>query len=123
MIYLEDTTLGEMVDKGQVLPAQSCMEADGYDITQLAPAGPGGLLGGRCALPGYMNVSTPVIYYNKVHFEKAGLRTRTSRRRRSPEVEEYAKILKDKGVSPKPMAFLANEWFFNTWMAGVARKR
>ena len=31
IIYLEDTTLGEMVDKGQILPAESCMKADGYE--------------------------------------------------------------------------------------------
>ena len=37
VIYLEDNALGEMVDKGQVLPAEGCMKADDYDITQITP--------------------------------------------------------------------------------------
>ena len=121
IIYLEDTMLGEMVDKGQVLPAQSCMEADGYDITQITPAARASYSVDGVLYPGYMNVSTPVIYYNKIHFEKAGLDPNKPPTTLA-EVEEYAKILKDKGVSPKPMAFLANEWFFNTWMAGVGQE-
>jgi ABC-type glycerol-3-phosphate transport system substrate-binding protein len=31
LIYLEDTQLQAMIDGGQVLPAQACMEAAGYD--------------------------------------------------------------------------------------------
>ncbi|MGH2474876.1 MAG: hypothetical protein ACRDIL_06385, partial [Candidatus Limnocylindrales bacterium] len=37
LIYLEDTQLQVMVDSGQVLPAQSCMEAANYDLTDLEP--------------------------------------------------------------------------------------
>jgi len=38
MIYLEDTQLQAMADSGKVLPAQACMEAADYDITELEPA-------------------------------------------------------------------------------------
>jgi ABC-type glycerol-3-phosphate transport system substrate-binding protein len=37
LIYLEDTQLQAMIDGGQVLPAQACMEAAGYDLTDIEP--------------------------------------------------------------------------------------
>ncbi len=120
MIYLEDTMLGEMVDKDQVLPAQSCMEADNYDSTQITPAARASYEVDGALWPGYMNVSTPVIYYNKVHFQKAGLDPN-----KPPttidEVIADAKKIKAAGVAPKPFAFLANDWFFNTWAAGIGQ--
>ncbi len=118
VMYLADTMLGELVDKGQILPAQSCMEADDYDITQLTPAARASYSVDDVLWPGYMNVSTPVVYYNKVHFQKAGLDPNKPPSTLA-EIAEYAQKIKDAGVAPKPMAFLANEWFFNTWAAGV----
>lgn len=119
IIYLEDTSLGEMVDKGQVLPAQSCMEADDYDITQLTPSARASYLVDDVLWPGYMNVSTPVLYYNKVHFQKAGLDPNKPPTTLA-EIKQYAEKLKAAGIA-KPMAFLANEWFFDTWAAGVGQ--
>ena len=119
IIYLEDTSLGEMVDKGQVLPAQSCMEADDYDITQLTPSARASYLVDDVLWPGYMNVSTPVLYYNKVHFQKAGLDPNKAPTTLA-EIKQYAEKLKAAGIA-KPMAFLANEWFFDTWAAGVGQ--
>lgn len=120
MMYLEDTMLGELVDKGQVLPAEACMEADGYDLTQLTPSARAAYSVDGVLWPGYMNVSTPIIYYNKVHFQKAGLDPNQPPTTLA-EIEEYAQKIKDAGVAPKPMAFLANEWFFDTWAAGIGQ--
>jgi len=86
IMYLEDTMLGELVDKGQILPAEACMEADGFDPTSITPAARAAYSVDDVLYPGYMNVSTPILYYNKVHFKKAGLdpenRPRPSRRSR-----------------------------------------
>ena len=38
IVYLEDIQLGKMVDSNTVLPAQSCMEADDYDMREILPA-------------------------------------------------------------------------------------
>lgn len=120
IIYLEDTSLGEMVDKGQVLPAQACMEADDYDPTQITPAARAAYEVDGVLYPGYMNVSTPVLYYNKVHFQKAGLDPNNPPQTLD-EIEAAAKKLKAAGVSTKPLSFLANQWFFSTWMAGIGQ--
>lgn len=120
IIYLEDTALGEMVDRGQVLPAQSCMDADGYDLTQIAPQARGAGSVDGVMYPGYMNVSTPVIYFNKVHFEEAGLDPNEAPETLE-EVREVAEILKEKGISDQPLSFVNNRWFVETWLAGIGQ--
>jgi sn-glycerol 3-phosphate transport system substrate-binding protein len=120
IIYLEDTMLGEMVDKGQVLPAEACMEADGYDVRQITPAARAAFSVDGVLYPGYMNVSTPVLYYNKVHFQKAGLDPENPPRTLAG-IEAAAKKIKAAGVAKKPFAFKADQWFFSTWLAGVGQ--
>ncbi|MGB3056205.1 MAG: ABC transporter substrate-binding protein [Acidimicrobiales bacterium] len=118
VLYVEDTALGEMVDKGQVLPAESCMKADGYDTDQLLPAARAEFSVDGVLWPGYMNVSTPMIYFNKVHFQKAGLDPNDPPGTLE-EVREAARKLKDAGVSQKPLSFKVNRWFFETWLVGI----
>jgi sn-glycerol 3-phosphate transport system substrate-binding protein len=120
IIYLEDTMLGEMVDKGQVLPAEACMLADGYDPTQITPAARAAFSVDGVLYPGYMNVSTPILYYNKVHFKKAGLDPENPPKTLD-EIEAAAKKLKDAGISKKPFSFKADQWFFSTWLSGVGQ--
>lgn len=120
IIYLEDTMLGEMVDKGQVLPAEACMKADDYDPTQITAAARASYSVDGVLYPGYMNVSTPVLYYNKVHFKKAGLDPENPPTTLA-EIEAAAKKLKDSGVSKKPFSFKADQWFVSTWLAGVGQ--
>lgn len=118
MIYLEDTQLQAMADSGQVLPAQACMEAADYDLTDLEPAVRSKYSVDDVLLPGYMNVSTPVLYYNKAHWERAGLDP-TQPPETLDELYEAAKALKAAGVSDKPFSFSAGRWFFETWLTGA----
>ena len=104
MIYLEDTQLQAMADSGQVLPAQACMEAADYDLTDLEPAVRSKYSVDDVLLPGYMNVSTPVLYYNKAHWARAGLDPEDPPETLD-ELYEAAKALKDAGVSDKPFSF------------------
>jgi sn-glycerol 3-phosphate transport system substrate-binding protein len=118
LIYLEDTQLQVMVDSGQVLPAQSCMEAANYDLTDLEPVARSKYTVGDVLYPGYMNVSTPVLYYNKAHWVKAGLDPNDPPQTLD-EIYTQAKALKDAGVSDKPLSFKADRWFFETWLTGI----
>ena len=118
LIYLEDTQLQVMVDSGQVLPAQSCMEAAGYDLTDLEPVARSKYTVGDVLYPGYMNVSTPVLYYNKAHWVKAGLDPNDPPQTLD-EIYTQAKALRDAGVSEKPLSFKADRWFFETWLTGI----
>jgi sn-glycerol 3-phosphate transport system substrate-binding protein len=118
--YLEDTMLGELVDKGQVLPAEACMVADGFDPTSITPAARAAYSVDDVLYPGYMNVSTPILYYNKVHFEKAGLDPENPPKTLK-EIEAAAKKIKEAGVSKKPFSFKADQWFVSTWLSGVGQ--
>lgn len=120
IIYLEDRALGEMVDKGQVMPAEACMEADGYDPTQIDPVARSSFSVDGTLYPGYMNVSAPILYYNKVHFKEAGLDPEKPPTTFA-ELAETAKVLKDKGVSEQPLSFKADSWFFTTWLSGIGQ--
>ena len=118
MIYLEDTQLQAMADSGQVLPAQACMEAADYDLANLEPAVRAKYSVDDVLYPGYMNVSTPVIYYNKSHWEQAGLDPEAPPETLD-ELYEMAVALKEAGVSEKPFSFKATRWFYETWLTGV----
>ena len=118
VIYLEDTALGEMVDKGQVLPAEACMKADGYDLTNLAPAARSAFSVDGTLYPGYMNVSTLVLYYNKVHFKQAGLDPEKPPTTLA-ELRKDAEILKEKGISDHPLSFKNDRWYLENWLTGV----
>jgi sn-glycerol 3-phosphate transport system substrate-binding protein len=118
LIYLEDTQLQRMIDGGQVLPAQACMKAAGYDVTDIEPVARSKYSVGDVLYPGYMNVSTPVLYYNKAHWVEAGLDPNDPPQTLD-EIYEQAKKLKAAGVSEKPLSFRINRWFFETWLTGI----
>jgi sn-glycerol 3-phosphate transport system substrate-binding protein len=118
IIYLEDVTLPAMVNGGQVLPAQACMEADGYDMDQIEPVIRSQYSVGGVLYPAYMNVSTSVLYYNKTHWARAGLDP-NSPPQTLDDVYEAAKALKDAGISPKPVSLKLGHAFFTSWLNGV----
>jgi sn-glycerol 3-phosphate transport system substrate-binding protein len=118
LIYLEDTQLQAIADSGLMLPAQACMEAADYDITQIEPAARSKYSVDDVLYPGYMNVSTPVLYYNKAHFAQAGLDPEDPPDTLD-ELVEAARTLKAAGVSDKPFSFRASRWYFETWLTGI----
>lgn len=118
IIYLEDTSLGQMVDRGQVLPAEACMEADGYDKSQLIPAALATGSVDGVLYPGYMNVSTPVLYYNNEIFAGAGLDPGNPPETLE-ELAEAAQAIKDAGLADKPLSFNASRWYFENWLNGA----
>jgi sn-glycerol 3-phosphate transport system substrate-binding protein len=118
MIYMEDSALGQLVDRGQLLPAQSCMEADGYDMDELVPAARSSAEVDGVLYPGYMNVSSPVLYYNQAHFQAAGLDP-DSPPETLDELEAAARQIQEADVAPRPLSFKTSQWFFQTWIGGL----
>jgi sn-glycerol 3-phosphate transport system substrate-binding protein len=118
ILYTEDIYLPALINGGQLLPAQACMEADGYELEQIEPVVRAQYSVGDVLWPGYMNVSTPVLYYNKAHWAKAGLDPNEPPQTLD-ELYEVAKTLKDEGISPKPMSLKLGHSFFTSWMSGV----
>ncbi|NIR42205.1 MAG: ABC transporter substrate-binding protein, partial [Actinobacteria bacterium] len=55
----------DMVDSGTVLPAQSCVEADQFDLSGIDELIRAMYSIDGALYPAALNVSTPVLYYNR----------------------------------------------------------
>jgi sn-glycerol 3-phosphate transport system substrate-binding protein len=117
VVLLENTQLQVLADGGLILPAQSCMEAAGYDITNIEPAVRSAYSVGGVLYAGYANVSSQVLYYNKAHWVMGGLDP-TAPPKTLEEIYEQAKKLKAAGVSDKPWAFKISATVFENWLSG-----
>lgn len=116
IIQIEDTGAQRMVDSRTVARAQDCIDAEGYDLSDhvervIAYYSINGKL-----WPWPFNVSNPVLYYNKIAFEKAGLDPE-----RPPatldEVRQASQQLVDRGVTRQGLALELGGWFFEQWLA------
>jgi sn-glycerol 3-phosphate transport system substrate-binding protein len=117
IVYLENTQLQVLADSGLVLPAQACMEAADYDITEIEPVVRASYSVGDVLYPGYMNVTSQVLYYNKAHWVKAGLDPGAPPQTMD-ELYEQAEALKAAGVSEKPLSFKVSHTVFENWLSG-----
>jgi sn-glycerol 3-phosphate transport system substrate-binding protein len=116
VVYLENTQLQVLADSNLILPAQSCMEADGYDVTEIEPAVRSTYSVDDVLYPGYMNVSSQVLFYNKAHWARAGLDPEDPPGTLQ-EVYEAAKALKAAGI-PKPLSFKVSASTLENWLSG-----
>jgi sn-glycerol 3-phosphate transport system substrate-binding protein len=117
LVMLENIQLEAIARGGLMLPAEACMEAADYDITNIEPAVRAAFSVNDVLYPGYMNVSSQVLYYNKAHWAKAGLDPEAPPQTLD-EVREQARALKDAGVSDKPLAFKVSHAVFENWLSG-----
>ena len=59
-----------MIDSASVLPAQACVDADNYDMTDYIERVVDYYTVDNMLWPMPFNVSNPVLYYNKAAFER-----------------------------------------------------
>ncbi len=118
IVYTEDTTLRAMVDANHAFPAEACMEASGYDLTNIEPAVRSAFSADGVLYPGYANVSMPVLYYNKAHWVRAGLDPEQPPETLE-ELYEQAVALKEAGVSERPFAIRISHSYFKNWLTGL----
>lgn len=116
IVYLEDTSLRQVVDSGTLLPAEACEEADGFSTGQL-PAVRNYYTSEGVYWPGYTNVSEPVLYYNVNHFKRAGLDPEDPPQTLD-ELREAAVALKAAGIEA-PLSLVLNAWFVESWINGA----
>lgn len=107
-----------MIDSGYVVPVEDMFETTGYDkntvmevITSYYSSG-----GKQYAMP--FNVSTPMLYYNKDIFEKAGLDPNTPPTTYD-EVLEYSKQIVESGAASVGYSQAIYGWFFEQQLAGL----
>ena len=86
-----------MIDSGWIVPMQEMIDGDGYDLSQIEPnlAAYYTIDNELYSMP--FNSSTPILYYNKDMFEKAGI---TETPQTLEDLLDVCKKLKDAGMTP-----------------------
>ena len=114
---LEDTQTQAMADSGTVLPAQSCIDAEGYDTADLVPTILDYYSVDGAQVPASMLPSTALLYFNREHLVEAGLDP-DEPPGTLDEVREAAEALQAAGVSEEPFILHLAPWLFEFWLTG-----
>lgn len=115
---LEDTQTQAMADSGTVLPAQSCIAADDYDMSDFVPTLVDYYSVDGNLYPASMTPSNALIYFNVDHFEEAGLDP-ANPPQTLDEIREAAQAIKDAGITDHPFVWHMAPWQVEFWMTGA----
>jgi sn-glycerol 3-phosphate transport system substrate-binding protein len=105
-----------MIDSDQVVPVQGFLDRDHYPTGDLQPAVAGYYsVGGKLySMP--FNASTPVLYYNKTIFQKAGLDPNAPPRTLA-EVRADARKIVASRAAPTGLEAASDGWYLEQWIA------
>ena len=102
-----------MIESGWIIPMQEMIDADGYDMSAIEPnlAAYYTIDNKLYSMP--FNSSTPIMYYNKDMFEKAGI---TEVPDSLEAIEEVGEQLLSKGGAGEVISLGIYGWFFEQFM-------
>lgn len=102
-----------MMESGWIVPMQECVDQDEYDVSQIEPnlAAYYTIDNTLYSMP--FNSSTPLMYYNKDMFEKAGI---TEIPDSLEEIAEIGQDLLDKGGAGEVISLGVYGWFFEQFI-------
>jgi sn-glycerol 3-phosphate transport system substrate-binding protein len=116
----DDTVTVDIVDSGTVLPAQSCIEADGYDMSEFLEGAQQYYTIDDVLYPASVNLSGALLYYNKNHFRRAGLDP-DSLPATLTEVRQYAEQIKASGAVERPVILKVGPPLIEMWLTGAGQ--
>jgi sn-glycerol 3-phosphate transport system substrate-binding protein len=116
IVQLEETRLQTAIDSQTMVPAQSCVEATGYDLGDHLPAVVDQYTVEGQLWPMPFNTSGPVLYYNTIMFERAGL-TEDDVPTTLDELRSVSQQIVDAGLAPYGFAFELSPWFVEQWVS------
>jgi len=115
---LEDTQTQALADSGTILPAQSCIEADDYDMSDFVQTLVDYYSIDGVLYPASMTGSNALIYFNVDHFEEAGLDP-ANPPETLDEIRAAAEAIKEAGITDKPFVWHMAPWQVEFWMTGA----
>lgn len=118
LIVVDDTFTQSMADSGVVLPAQSCIEASGYDTSGFLETARAYYTIDDVLWPVSANLGNVLLYYNRNHFIRAGLDP-DDPPDSLDEVREYAEAIKAAGVADTPLVHEFASWKTEFWLTGA----
>ena len=103
-----------MIDSGLIVPVQEYIDKDNFDVTKIEPnlAAYYTIDGKLNSMP--FNSSTPLLYYNKDVFEKAGI---AEPPKSLEEMMDIADDLKNKGGVEMPISMSIYGWWVDQLMS------
>ena len=112
----EDASLQAMIDSQAILPAASCLRADGMTTSDLIPRVVAYYSVNSVLYPMPFNDSNPILYYNKAAFRRAGL---------DPDkppvtfgaVEADSRKIVQSGAAKFGIALKTDSWLVEHWLA------
>ncbi|MDD2972938.1 MAG: ABC transporter substrate-binding protein [Lachnospiraceae bacterium] len=109
LVQIYDIGTRFMIDSGWIVPMQDLIDADGYDMSAIEPniAAYYTVDSKLYSMP--FNSSTPILYYNKDMFDKAGIAEVPSN---LEEINKVAGDLTSKGGAGEAISLGIYGWFF-----------
>ena len=115
---LDDTVTQQIVDSGTVLPAQSCINADHYDMSDFVKTAQAYYTINGVLYPASLNLSGALLYYNRNHFRRAGLDPDQVPKTLA-EVQERARAIKAAGIVDKPVVLQVSPAIIEMLLTGA----
>ena len=116
MVQLEETRMQFAIDSQAMLPAQACVDADDYDLSDHIPAVVDQFTVDDTLWPMPFNVSNPVLYYVKPTFTAAGLDPEDPPAT-FDELRDASQTLVDSGAASSGLALELSPWYVEQWFA------
>lgn len=116
LVQLEETRMQMAMDSQTMLPVQSCVEADDYDLSDHLPAVVDQFTVEGQLWPMPFNASGPVLYYNTMMFEAAGL-TDDDVPTTLEELRDVSDAIVESGEAPYGFALELSPWYLEQWFA------
>lgn len=113
LVQIYDIGTRFMVDSGWITPMQELIDKDNYDVSKIEPniAAYYSVDNKLYSMP--FNSSTPILYYNKDMFDKAGIKDVPES---FPQIESAAADLTSKGGASNAISLGIYGWFFEQFI-------
>jgi sn-glycerol 3-phosphate transport system substrate-binding protein len=118
LVMFDDTATQTLADSNVITPAQSCINADNYDMSDFLQVARNYYTIKDVVWPVSANLGNVLLYYNKGHFRKAGLDPEKPPRTLA-QLREYAQKIKDSAGIAQPLVQEMSSWKTEFWMTGA----
>lgn len=118
LVVLEHTQTQFLADSGAILPAEACFAAAGVDPGEFAEVARSFYSVDDVLQSGSVVPATGVMYYNRDHFERAGLDPDDPPGTLA-ELRSAAEAIQAAGVTRQPLVLLLQPLFVEHWLTGA----
>lgn len=110
LVQLEETVIQQLIDSESAIPAAACVEASGFDTSDILPRVLDQFTVEDTLWPVPFNTSNPVLYYNQRDFTEAGLDPATPPTNLE-ELREASRAIVEAGAANQGFALEMQSWY------------